>query len=49
LHCYVQDTTNLLNPQWTTLGQAVESPAGFYQLVDTGPHDPVRFYRISVH
>jgi hypothetical protein len=49
LNCFVQDTTNLLNPQWTTLGQAVESPAGFYRLVDTGPHDPVRFYRISVH
>ena len=49
LNCFVQDTTNLLNPQWTTLGRAVESPAGFYRLVDTGPHDPVRFYRISVH
>ena len=49
LHCFVEYTTNLFNPGWVSLGQAVESPPGFYQLLDIGPTDPVRYYRISIH
>jgi hypothetical protein len=48
LQCFVQYTTNLSSPDWTTLGQATETAPGLYQFIDIAPSDTVRYYRAFV-
>jgi len=43
---FVQFTTDIANPTWTSIGAATEGPAGTFHWRDAAPADRTRFYRI---